>query len=705
MSTGKGPAGASGSGSTASPNSKRGAGVAAAGAGPSSPPSAHALALARPSFDGRPAKVQLPTFISIGRDPSRAFRPSCARCGLESVTPPAYLLPCAAARVLARSGASSLGEALETHPSPTLEDLRGGASSSFVCLTCALTLVSGAVPDRHRDPWPPAANADAGSTSNLNPKPTTTTTEDAPAHARRSFTCPACKEGHRAPEDLLTSSRIDAYLAYMSFIEEGAGSAQSWISSEIVARQALVSVCERVAQLELELQHAHAQQTLSSGSAGADRDPPTHAPASEASGEPKGADPEVPPKEADATASTSVASASSAHAGDCKLKAAASSDPDRAGPGSSAWKGKAPVTRSPANPNSTADPAAAAAPALPADSSGSAASAAGKDPAADPDDGRAAAAAAATERLRKRKKPDSDAAAAVASSSNSGPSAASSSSRSRSRSATGPGAVGPGPRRKPYESDKLVKILYCAYTHPAENPEASGSEEEAGPPAASAAGAADQGAEASTDPKGAAAAPAAAALQLAGPVASSSGGGKRGARGADKGARSDADASDSPSASNSNPGSGSDSRAGSPDHDVDPREAELAAAWEAALATAAEGPQGDEDELEGGLEGAAAGEDSKVDPESLPAYEMGLSAGVDIALVGRRLDGNAEARAELLERVQQLGRDRIRAIMLVAAAVLGAYEKYRDQHGNNRKLWGYWRKTHVESKYNSILGT
>eukprot|EP00741_Cyanophora_paradoxa_P023875 tig00000262_g23062.t1 len=222
--------------------------------------------------------------------------------------------------------------------------------------------------------------------------------------------------GHRAPEDLLTSSRIDAYLA-----------------------QALVSVCERVAQLELELQHAHAQQTLSSGSAGADRDPPTHAPASEASGEPKGADPEVPPKEADATASTSVASASSAHAGDCKLKAAASSDPDRAGPGSSAWKGKAP---------------------------------------------------------------------------------------------------------------------------------------------------------------------------------------------------------------------------------------------------------GDEDELEGGLEGAAAGEDSKVDPESLPAYEMGLSAGVDIALVGRRLDGNAEARAELLERVQQLGRDRIRAIMLVAAAVLGAYEKYRDQHGNNRKLWG-----------------
>eukprot|EP00741_Cyanophora_paradoxa_P001958 tig00000526_g1897.t1 len=150
------------------------------------------------------------------------------------------------------------------------------------------------------------------------------------------------------------------------------------------------------------------------------------------------------------------------------------------------------------------------------------------------------------------------------------------------------------------------------------------------------------------------------------------------------------------------------SRAGSPD----PRDAELAEAWSKAYAAAVRldseaSSERDGGEAAGGDElesaGSASQEGQEEDPESLPAYEKGLAVGVDVALVGRRLDANPQARAALLERVQNLGRERIRALVLVAAAVLGAYEKYRDSHGNNRKLWGYWRKEHIETKYNSIL--
>eukprot|EP00741_Cyanophora_paradoxa_P001959 tig00000526_g1898.t1 len=118
--------------------------------------------------------------------------------------------------------ASSLNGSLEAHPRPTFEDLRSCSGKACICVTCAINLVAAAA----------AAPA---------PAPV--------------FKCPACGEDHRAPDELLSSSRIDAYLAYASFIEDG-NNPQAWIASEIIGRQALASVFEHVAHLALEAARA-----------------------------------------------------------------------------------------------------------------------------------------------------------------------------------------------------------------------------------------------------------------------------------------------------------------------------------------------------------------------------------------------------------------------------------------------------------------
>eukprot|EP00741_Cyanophora_paradoxa_P010892 tig00020553_g10530.t1 len=559
---------------------------------------------ALPAIDARGVKLQLPSFISVGRDPDLICRPACARCGLERVPAPAYFLSCAVTSLLERTGAPSMNQALELHSRPTFEGLRSAASisSSVVCLTCALTLVG---------------------------------TAAARPASSRTFECPACKEHHPAPDGLVVSSRFDAYVSHLQFIED-AKSSDAWLVPEVVGRQALCAVFERVVAMQEASERVgdgppepNATRSTSSKAKVAGGLPPpapdekvaprtSESPrvrnpdAEESSGPGSGA---APPAEASASASAS-ASATTA--------TTATTAVDRK------QKGKQAAV-APSDGPATAQPAAEAAPA--------------EDKVAEE---------RTKPQLRKRPPPEEISKTPPSAEPHASGPAAPPAKRQRSKWGAGRTA------RLPYESDKLVKVLYTAYSCPVD------SKEDPSPEGATSAS--------ESDREGSPAAPA------AGPSTAKEAASEEGAGGSD----GDADGS----------------RAGSPD----PREHELADAWNKAYTAAAGG--------EVGALPATAGEGStddgsasptEVDPESLAAYELGLCAGVDPSLVGRRLDGNAEARAELLARVQHAGRERIRALLLIAAATLGAYQKYRDQHGNNRKLWAHWRKQHVFLKYDSIL--
>eukprot|EP00741_Cyanophora_paradoxa_P002002 tig00000540_g1941.t1 len=130
-----------------------------------SPPAVTGSGAGCPPLDARPAKVSLPTFISLCRDPLLSSRPACARCKSERILPP-ILLSCAAAgaRLLAKTGAATFN-----------------STGLFVCLSCALTLLSVA--------------AEGGASPPL-------------------FTCPSCGDPHPAPSGLVSSSRIDALFSF-----------------------------------------------------------------------------------------------------------------------------------------------------------------------------------------------------------------------------------------------------------------------------------------------------------------------------------------------------------------------------------------------------------------------------------------------------------------------------------------------------------
>eukprot|EP00741_Cyanophora_paradoxa_P023442 tig00021583_g22646.t1 len=88
---------------------------------------------------------------------------------------------------------------------------------------------------------------------------------------------------------------------------------------------------------------------------------------------------------------------------------------------------------------------------------------------------------------------------------------------------------------------------------------------------------------------------------------------------------------------------------------------------------------------------------------SLRELERGLRRGVDAALVGIQLDGDPAARRALLLRAQHAGRERIRCLLLASTGILGAYERYVEANGRNPRSWGYFRRDRVEPRYNHIL--
>eukprot|EP00741_Cyanophora_paradoxa_P023022 tig00021536_g22233.t1 len=105
----------------------------------------------------------------------------------------------------AKTGASSVNEALDAHPRPALDDLKFNSTGSFVCLSCALTLLS--------------VSAEGGASPPL-------------------FTCPSCGDPHPAASGLVCSSRIDALFSFLAYIDDAAFAA-SWISGDLCLRTAL----------------------------------------------------------------------------------------------------------------------------------------------------------------------------------------------------------------------------------------------------------------------------------------------------------------------------------------------------------------------------------------------------------------------------------------------------------------------------------
>eukprot|EP00741_Cyanophora_paradoxa_P018423 tig00021046_g17787.t1 len=111
----------------------------------------------------------------------------------------------------------------------------------------------------------------------------------------------------------------------------------------------------------------------------------------------------------------------------------------------------------------------------------------------------------------------------------------------------------------------------------------------------------------------------------------------------------------------------------------------------------------------GGSGGGEGGEGEEAVSErsegtlSLRELERGLRRGVDAALVGIQLDGDPAARRALLLRAQHAGRERIRCLLLASTGILGAYERYVEANGRNPRSWGYFRRDRVEPRYNHIL--
>eukprot|EP00741_Cyanophora_paradoxa_P019190 tig00000215_g18526.t1 len=114
--------------------------------------------------------------------------------------------------------------------------------------------------------------------------------------------------------------------------------------------------------------------------------------------------------------------------------------------------------------------------------------------------------------------------------------------------------------------------------------------------------------------------------------------------------------------------------------------------------------------LEEEVEAEAAGNKGKEaahapDPAQshcLEAYERGLCSGLDPVLVGLRLDADAAARDDLLDRAMETGQARAQVVLLVASAVLAAHERY-SRITKSRRSWGYYRATNVDPKYDCIL--
>eukprot|EP00741_Cyanophora_paradoxa_P010056 tig00020509_g9741.t1 len=541
----------------------------ASGAQVTSPRGAAGGASGCPPLDSRPAKVSLPAFISLGRDPLLSCRPACARCKSERILPP-ILLSCAAARLLAKTGASSVNEALDAHPRPALDDLKFNSTGSFVCLSCALTLLS--------------VSAEGGASPPL-------------------FTCPSCGDPHPAASGLVCSSRIDALFSFLAYIDDAAFAA-SWISGDLCLRTALTYALERFQAAAAEARAppppAAAAPPRPRGPRRAGR---ARALALAPEPPPRPTDPRPPPSRRRRRPPPWPRGAGRGRQGPGRQEAQGKGR--RLGPGPAAEEeGEEKEEEGPAAGPSRSRAKRAAT------KRGGRRRGAGAGAAQD------AAPAQAGEL------PDPEAASASASAQGAGPGSGSGAGPSKPARRAARSKWGAGrDRRKEWESDKLIRVLYNAYTRPK-----------------------------------------------------------------DEDARSDEE---------------DGSRAGSPD----PRGKELAERWRKALAEAerAEGGADDADELAEGPAGGGGEGEGGLDPESLEAYDFGLEAGIDPGLIGRQIDASPEARAALLNRIEEAGRERIRCIMLIACSVLAVHQAYTERYGRNRRLWGAYRAEHLCAKYDAIL--
>eukprot|EP00741_Cyanophora_paradoxa_P023018 tig00021535_g22229.t1 len=187
-----------------------GDGVAAGVGGPGDEPAGRG---------GRRVRLPAPRLAAGQGQPPRVHQPGAGPApllppGLRPLQvgahPPPILLSCAAARLLAKTGASSVNEAW-TPTRARLDDLKFNSTGSFVCLSCALTLLS--------------VSAEGGASPPL-------------------FTCPSCGDPHPAASGLVCSSRIDALFSFLAYIDDAAFAA-SWISGDLCLRTALTYALER----------------------------------------------------------------------------------------------------------------------------------------------------------------------------------------------------------------------------------------------------------------------------------------------------------------------------------------------------------------------------------------------------------------------------------------------------------------------------
>eukprot|EP00741_Cyanophora_paradoxa_P014464 tig00020801_g13949.t1 len=193
--------------------------------------------------------------------------------------------------------------------------------------------------------------------------------------------------------------------------------------------------------------------------------------------------------------------------------------------------------------------------------------------------------------------------------------------------------------RRPWRSDKLIKVLVAAYAVPSE--------------------------EGDEDAEG------------------SSGGGGGGGAAAAGG------------------GEGSAAGSGAEEDDEDEWEAAQRERWAKSFERLVEELEGDGDG--GGSKGKQPAEDDGIDRDGFEAIVMGLEGGISPELVGLRLDASAEARAELLRSATEAGVGRLRALLLIACAVLGIYERFAARFSRSRRSWGFFRQLNVDPRYDDAL--
>eukprot|EP00741_Cyanophora_paradoxa_P016229 tig00000042_g15668.t1 len=464
-----------------------------------------------PELESRPARLVLPVYFSVWRDPDVRFCPPCARCSRERCTAPSFVLPCAARALLERTVQTSLAAAIDQHPRVAASGLARG----IVCATCAIALASrGAI---EAGP-PPRAGA-------------------------------LCEGGDDCDHSsgLVPCSRIDAFLSYMGSIVDG-GEPRFWTESQASARGVLVAAqraLDRVAVAPA---------------------PALPAPAAEA---PAPAPPPPPPPPPPAAPSRPRPRPSRGRPVRAPRRTV---DSQKDGPKK---RGRAAEAEERDELEDEKEPAPA--------SKRPARACAARDGAQKDEDGRDEPEAPETAPKRRRSKWKS-----------------------------------PSDERKPWKSDKLIRVLYGAY-----------------------------------------------ARRL-------------------------------PDDEGGSVGSGSDED-GAPDGEwlVAQRNA-----WVEAFGHV----------LEEEVEAEAAGNKGKEaahapDPAQshcLEAYERGLCSGLDPVLVGLRLDADAAARDDLLDRAMETGQARAQVVLLVASAVLAAHERY-SRITKSRRSWGYYRATNVDPKYDCIL--